>query len=134
MHPSFFFSSSSYQYTHIYTSIWSMCMCLDGFFFSPMIAREGHKISRTYTLYLYYGAPLRGDDKMSNRSSGTNVCIRWWSIQYGSKRESERRKKKKQETNCEKTRVYVYLDLSNKRNVLIGWTEKKHKREREKFR
>lgn len=41
------------------------------FLFSPMIAREGHKISRTYIRYLYDDAPLRGDDKMSNRSSGT---------------------------------------------------------------
>jgi hypothetical protein len=37
-----------------------------------MIVREGHKISRTYTLYLYCRAPPQGNDKMSNRSSGTS--------------------------------------------------------------
>jgi len=141
MHPSLFsplFFVPTNIYAHIYTSIWSTRMCLDGFFFfpSPMIAREGHKISRTYILYLYYRAPLQGEDKMSNRSSGTLYA--YIDDQYNTlTKEKARREKKKEkkmrETNCEKTGLYVYLDLSNKRNVLIGWTEKGTK-EREKFR
>jgi hypothetical protein len=70
-HPSFFFLffvlpiyAHIYIYLiYVYTFAW--------FLFSPMIAREGHKISCTYTLYLYDDAPLWGHDKMSNRSSGT---------------------------------------------------------------
>jgi hypothetical protein len=80
----FFLRSAVYLYAPIFFSLFfvlpiyaHICIyliyvyVLAWFLFSPMIAREGHKISRTYTLYLYYGVPLRGDDKMSNRSSGT---------------------------------------------------------------
>lgn len=125
-----------YQYICTYIHIYLIYAYVFGwflFFPSPMIAREGHKISRTYILYLYYRAPLQGEDKMSNRSSGTLYA--YIDDQYNTlTKEKARREKKKEkkmrETNCEKTGLYVYLDLSNKRNVLIGWTEKRHKRER----
>jgi len=95
---------------YVYTFAW--------FLFSPIIAREGHKISCTYTLYLYDDAPLWGHDKMSNRSSGTFYA--YIDDQYNTVQKGKREKKKKRETNCEKTDVNVYLDLSNERNVLIG--------------
>jgi hypothetical protein len=88
-----------------------------------MIAREGHKISRTYILYLYYRAPLQGEDKMSNRSSGTLYAYiddQYNTLTKEKARREKKKEKKMQETNCEKTGLYVYLDLSNKRNVLIG--------------
>ena len=84
-----------------------MPICLDGFFFfsssSPMIAREGHKISRIYILYLYCSAPLRGDDKMSNRSSGTSYAYIDDQCNTVAKKKARKREEeeKNRETNCE---------------------------------
>jgi hypothetical protein len=90
-----------------------------GFFSSsPMIVREGHKISRTYTLYLYCRASPQGNDKMSNRSSGTSY-IDDQRNRVGNKRERAKEEEKKRQIGREIS-VYVYLDLSNERNVLIG--------------
>lgn len=58
-----------------------------------MIGRVGHKMSRIYTLYLEYGAPPQGDDKMSNRSSGSSYAYIDDQMQYDGKSETEKRKK-----------------------------------------
>lgn len=104
MRPSFFLSYSSYQCMRMHTSIWSICFAW--FLFSPMIAREGHEISRTYTLYLWRSVPPQGDDKMSNRSSGTAYmhtliinAIRGWK-RNGEKRKWERDKLRENESTC----------------------------------
>jgi hypothetical protein len=77
------------------------------FLFSPMIAREGHKISRTYTLYLYDDAPLRGDDKMSNRSSGTFYA--YIDDQYNTVAKEKTRREKKNERQIARKRGYMSI-------------------------
>jgi len=56
---------------------------------------------------------------MSNRSSGTFYA--YIDDQYNTLAKEKAREEKKNERQiARKTGVYVYLDLSNKRNVLIG--------------
>jgi hypothetical protein len=74
-----------------------------------MIAREGHKISRIYIFYLYRDAPPQGDDKMSNRSSGTLYA--YIDDQYNTmvKEKEGEREEKNRETNYE--RICVYMSI-----------------------
>lgn len=80
-----------------------------------MIVREGHKISRICALYLYCRAPPQGDDKMSNRSSGT-PCAHI-DDQCNTVEKKERTKKKREKrTNCK----------TNERTCLFGPIKEKN--------
>ena len=144
MHPSFFLLcvlSNIYVHIDTRTSIWSMSMCvwMVSFFFSlrrPMIAREGRKISRTYIFSI---SPLV---HLSESMTKWAIVLRGHcmhilminAIRWQEKRERERRgeKKKPRDKLRASEATYAYLDLSNQRNVLIGWTEKKSTNERKR--
>ena len=135
---------------HMYASIWSRRICLPGLcvsfflrslslFLSPMIAREGDKISRTSILYLYCRAPPQGDDEMSNRSPGTSTAHiddQYNTVLAIGKKKNERTKtrRKKSRQIAREQRRCVSSDLSSERIVLIGRIEKRDNVERDDVR